>query len=417
MPKKHPTNYPGVRYYTHQTRLCNRKPDQYFSIRYRTADGRQHEDGIGWASKGWTAKKAHDIMAALEGNITSGTGPQTLKELRGHLVEQKTREAERQAEESRGFMTFDTLADRYLEAKSKKKSIDDDRQRLRDHIRPEIGGMCLADIHHGHIKAIQTKLEEEKKLSPATIKQCLILIRSLYNFALKTPFDPANPSVKTFNGNNPFNGYEGMPKFNNRREAWFTEEQAQAILAAVEAKGGAFSDFVTLAMFTGMRRGEIASLMESDVVPETNSIIIRSDREKNSEGRVVFVPENIMAKLKGKMTGDGSRKLFPIHQDTVTTKFGEIMAELGLKSTNRRVSACFHTLRHTLITHLVMDGVPLSMVQDISGHKTFEMVRRYAKSAAPQAREAVSGFHRKMASPAPSEDKTHHHGGESPASD
>ncbi|MCZ6645337.1 MAG: tyrosine-type recombinase/integrase [SAR324 cluster bacterium] len=37
-----------------------------------------------------------------------------------------------------------------------------------------------------------------------------------------------------------------------------------------------------------------------------------------------------------------------------------------------------HTLRHTAITHLVQAGVDLPTVQRISGHKTLEMVVRYA---------------------------------------
>ena len=37
-----------------------------------------------------------------------------------------------------------------------------------------------------------------------------------------------------------------------------------------------------------------------------------------------------------------------------------------------------HTLRHTAITHLIQAGVDLPTVQKISGHKTLEMVLRYA---------------------------------------
>ena len=37
-----------------------------------------------------------------------------------------------------------------------------------------------------------------------------------------------------------------------------------------------------------------------------------------------------------------------------------------------------HTLRHTVITHLVQAGVDLPTVQRISGHKTLQMVVRYS---------------------------------------
>jgi integrase len=414
MLKKFQTSYPGVRYYTHATRMINRRPDRYFCIRYRTSDGVRHEDGLGWASKGWTDKKSHEILAVLQANITSGKGPQTLKELRGQLVELQALQVAIAEKDALKRMTFGVLANAFLKAKASKKSIDDDRQRLRDHIRPVLDDVPLEDVHHGHIKTIQDQLEE-KKLSPATIKQCLILIRSVFNYARKTPIAPGD-TAKIFTGANPFDGYE-LPRFNNRRETWFSEDDVHRILEAVETEGGDFAWFVKLGMFTGMRRGEIASLVESDVVPATSSIILRSNTEKNEEGRVVYVPSEVMVELKKRLTGKADRPLFQIHPDSVSHKFGRIMDKLGFKSTNRRVSACFHTLRHTLITHLVMAGEPLSMVQDVSGHKTFEMVRRYAKTAAPQARRAVSGFHQKMASPARSEDQTHHHDDEPPATD
>lgn len=414
MPTKYQTAYPGVRYYQHDSRLYNRRPDQYFSIRYRTSDGQRREDGLGWASKGWNAKKAYSILSTLQENITSGKGPQTLREVRLQLAEEKIREEEEHQQSLP--LTFNDASDMYLKAKTHKKSYRDDAQRLNDHVLKVIGDVNLCDLHHGHIDGLRLALEE-KNLAPATIKQCLVLIRAVYNHVRKIPLDPSNPAQKVFAGANPFDGYERMPRCNNRREAWFTPNQMDTIVAEVERVGGDFADFVTLAMFTGMRRGEIASLNESDIIVETNSIVVRSEEEKNGEGRVVFVPSEVMRRLSARLTGNPDKRLFSIHEDTVTHKFSSIIRTLGLHSKNRRASACFHTLRHTLITHMVMDGAPLSMVQDVSGHKSFEMVRRYAKTSAPQARQAVSAYHRKMVSAGRTEEQKHCRDDESQATD
>ena len=49
-----------------------------------------------------------------------------------------------------------------------------------------------------------------------------------------------------------------------------------------------------------------------------------------------------------------------------------------------------HTLRHTVVTHLVQSGVDLPTVQRISGHKTLAMVARYAHQSGAHIQEAMS---------------------------
>ena len=49
-----------------------------------------------------------------------------------------------------------------------------------------------------------------------------------------------------------------------------------------------------------------------------------------------------------------------------------------------------HTLRHTVVTHLVQAGVDLPTVQRISGHKTLVMVARYAHQSGAHIRAAMS---------------------------
>jgi site-specific recombinase XerD len=48
-----------------------------------------------------------------------------------------------------------------------------------------------------------------------------------------------------------------------------------------------------------------------------------------------------------------------------------------------------HTLRHTAITHLVQAGVDLPTVKKISGHKTLQMVERYAHQNDAHVQQAL----------------------------
>lgn len=62
------------------------------------------------------------------------------------------------------------------------------------------------------------------------------------------------------------------------------------------------------------------------------------------------------------------------HMTQIEGGFRKSVAAAGLDTR----TVVRHTLRHTAITHLVQAGVDLPTVQRISGHKTLQMVVRYA---------------------------------------
>ena len=49
----------------------------------------------------------------------------------------------------------------------------------------------------------------------------------------------------------------------------------------------------------------------------------------------------------------------------------------------------FHDLRHTFISHLVMEGVDLTTVQKLAGHRDIKTTMRYAHLAPDHLRSAV----------------------------
>ena len=96
----HSTAYRGVRYKTIEGRRYGVQLDRYFVIRFRV-NGKNHQEGLGWSSQGWTAEKAALKLAELKENQRTGKGPLTLAEARaGKAAElEAQRRAERQAEE------------------------------------------------------------------------------------------------------------------------------------------------------------------------------------------------------------------------------------------------------------------------------------------------------------------------------
>lgn len=94
---KNATKYPGVRYREHATSKHGVRYDKYFFIRYKS-NGKDKEEGLGWASEGMTAEKASKILGQIKENIRNGTGPCSLSEIRD--LSKKEREAQEAAARS-----------------------------------------------------------------------------------------------------------------------------------------------------------------------------------------------------------------------------------------------------------------------------------------------------------------------------
>ncbi len=86
------TNFPGVRYREHPTRKNGIRRDQYFTIRYKLA-GKDKEEGLGWASEGWTGAKAYDHLKELKRTARVGG---TTNPVESGKIESARKAAERQ---------------------------------------------------------------------------------------------------------------------------------------------------------------------------------------------------------------------------------------------------------------------------------------------------------------------------------
>lgn len=153
----------------------------------------------------------------------------------------------------------------------------------------------------------------------------------------------------------------------------FTPEETKKLLAATQA-GDALGDVIRVALMTGVRLEEVASLEASQVAPEALWYTIRQGKTENAARVVPLVgmaQEVIAARLR-KVNGEGP--LFgevPIRKSTgkrggsLSQSFTRLRREvLGEKTDGELAQHCF---RHTWRTAAGRAGVDLRTAQEMGG--------------------------------------------------
>jgi len=384
------TNFPGVRFREHPTRKNGVKRDQYFTIRYKLAK-KDKEEGLGWASQNWTAAKAYERLTELKENRKTGDGPQTLAEKRD--ISDKRKDAAKTAQDLAekenvtfgDFMTKTYLPQCKLDKKERAHIIEEMLYRV--HMAATIGALPLGKIAPFHIERIKKDMADGKK-SDRTIQYVLQLTRQAFNTARK---------LGIYAGESPTKGVK-WPKLDNMKLRYLSITEAETLLAALAAKSQNLHNAALLSLHCGLRFGEIAKLTWSCVNWDAGSMAIL---DAKTGSRTAYLTAPARAMLKSRKQGEPDELIFPKRTKTTgggmaqTSKsFSRVVEELGLNRsvTDRKQKVTFHTLRHTMATHLYEGTHDLYLTQRSLGHATGAMTARYAKMSESRLREGAAAL-------------------------
>ncbi len=375
--KKHPTKFPGVRFYESDKRpKCNGKPDRYFSVRYRL-DGKLKEEGLGWLSEGWTADKANQERAKLTTARATGEGPRTLAKKK-QIQQQK--EAEARVEEERQQrirMTFGEAWEVYKhQAKANKsaRSFKREDALYRLWIKPVIGKLPLVDVRPLHLEKIKRTMFKEDR-SAASVRYAFAVVRQVFNHCIKNSmFDGDNPTAQV-----------QFPKQDNRRIRFLSTDEAKNLLQELEAREQRVYQMALLSLDCGLRRGEIFNLTWGDIDLNRKTLTLRDT--KNNRNRTAYLTTRTADMLFSMEWQEPNVPVFPGTQSAkikaISKRFLASVKSLGLNDgiDDPRQKVVFHTLRHTYASRLVENGVSLYTVKELMGHCTITMTERYAHLA------------------------------------
>ncbi|WP_319779940.1 tyrosine-type recombinase/integrase [Maridesulfovibrio sp.] len=405
------TKFKGVRWYKHDTRKHGIKYDRCFAIRYAQG-GKRYESVLGWETEGWSEETAYLKRAEYLHNLKTGEGPYSRKD--ELAAEKETNEAtqkadqEKAAQERLEAITFGTVFDAYMEwAKTNKKHWGNDEYRYRVHLEKHLHDIRFKDISTFQLEEIKAKLL--KKLAPATVKHCIVVIRQVYNRAQEGSLGIDGKPFE-WEGLNPVSGVKlkNLGTHNEKIRTIDTLDSKEGkpgrdeklLMDMLKEKSFITYGLAMTSLYAGLRFAEAANLrwMHIDLI----SGHINCLDGKGGLDRKILIP--IHPKLKVELEEQKKRQNSPSPDmlvwpnrngstvNKISATFPRAVKELGFNKgiDDRRMKLDFHSLRHSFATRLADAGTPLTVLRDLLGHRDLTMVSRYAKSSQSIADEAIA---------------------------
>jgi integrase len=238
-----------------------------------------------------------------------------------------------------------------------------DRGRYEKYLKPGLEGKEPREIAHLDLDRLRIGLAKTRK--PQTVKHVMALLNRIINFGAKKGLCPGM-SFKI-----------ELPKVNNKKTEDLNPEQLQALLEVIEQDANQqAANFMKMALFTGMRRGELFRLQWQDVDFERGFIHIRQPKG----GIDQKIPLNQPArKLLAAHPRTGSPFVFPGRGGNQRTDINKQLVRIKEAAGLPKDFRALHGLRHVYASMLASSGqVDLYTLQKLLTHKSAAMTQRYA---------------------------------------
>jgi len=340
-----------------------------------------------------------------EGRYTCGFDPGTGKQIQKSVTGKTQKEVAQKIKELTAALDagtyitphkmtvgqwLDTWQSEYL-TNVKPSTISSYEATIRNHLQPGLGALRLDSLTTHDIQEFYNSLhsptENQKSLSSKTIKNIHGILHHALEQAMLNNYIRSNPSNACV-----------IPKAIKKKVKPMNEHQIADFLKAI--KGHKYENMFLVALFTGMRQGEVCGLQWECVDFDNGTILIdkqlqslrgkvRGDKEKyalvptkNGKERTITAAPYVMDLLwKTKQVQDVNRKDFGsdfienglVFTDEIGNRvtpqalyraFKLVVTELNMKDVR------FHDLRHSYAVVSLKSGDDVKTVQENLGHAT-----------------------------------------------
>lgn len=297
-------------------------------------------------------------------------------------------------------VTFDDACMRWLEEKAEKKSLNDDRSRMAFWL-AHFEGVTLKDVTEQKIYSAVSKMSNRKQLeiwriqaaiaqnngdvppkyearpvTTATKAKHLALMKSILRAAEREwKWLEKAPVIK-------------IPSVRNKRVRWLEKDEAKRLIDECPEP---LKSVVKFALATGLRRSNIINLEWTQLDMQRRVAWVNPEDSKSNRAIGVALNDTACRVLREQI-GRHNKWVF-VHTKAWHRPDGTLtpqVRKMRVDDSRAWNAACrragitdfrFHDLRHTWASWLIQSGVPLSVLQEMGGWESIEMVRRYAHLA------------------------------------
>lgn len=227
------------------------------------------------------------------------------------------------------------------------------------------GDFYMDDFTRGLVDDYTSNRIDE--VSPTTVNIELRMLRSIFNYAVKHNYLKENP----------FSRFKRMRENHSDSLPIFMKiDEVNKFLDTIKQYGDyQFLNYVNFLFRTGARRSEILNVEKNHIDLENRLLMLT--KTKTGVPRYVPIDDGLSKIIENMQVKDG--KLFSYKPDTVSHKFSKYLKRAGFEG---RYS--LKSTRKTFASHLVMNGVDLTAVQELLGHQDPNVTRKHYAKLAPE---------------------------------
>jgi integrase len=261
-----------------------------------------------------------------------------------------------------------------------------DTERYRHNARTALARIVpLLDKRADHVTELDvTKAREamRRRYAPASVKLSLNFLSTLYSWAMREELSPKNPC-------------RGVERPDTEHSVEFlTRDEARRLLDAAEAQATSghrrmLHLAVALALYTGLRKGELLGLRWMDLDLHGRRLTVahsyrgtpKSGRARHLRLPALIIP--LLASWQRECPRSKEGAVFPVGRQNGIARADAMLGlpRLWEKAGLRPVRHVWHCLRHSMASHFVMQGGNILSLQKILGHSDLKMTLIYAHLA------------------------------------